>query len=350
MQDERERRSGAARAVKRRSARASLIVLAGMVLLGLVAAWISLREPRSAGSAGPTARPEPARPAVDPEPEARSGRGSTASARATDDPRRFDGRGRIRGVLEARGVDFPRTWTLVLEPDPTLVGAGRAQSRRVEFAAGETRFEVTDVPFGGYRVHAEAARSNGARVSVLLTRDATESNVTLRLAPAGFVDGSVYDDAGRPAEGLEVHVTNERSKTRSTVVVDASGLFIVRDVQDGEYEIRFGEFDAPLVTPGTFTFRAPSLRWRETRLPPTGSAVVTVRDREDRPVARVEVVGEAPPSGSLRMRTGADGSAFARFVIPGRYTVEVHDPEGQVVRGQLDVAANAQSELELRFE
>lgn len=350
MQDERERRSGAARVVKRRLGRATLIVLAGVVAVGLIGAWIALREPRSAGSAGPVARPETPRPATDVRPDARLDRETATTANAADDPRRFDGRGRLRGVLEARGVDLPKAWTLVLEPDPTLVGAGRAEARRVEFAAGETRFEVADLPFGGYRAHAEAAKSNGVRVSVLLTRDATEANVTLRLAPAGLVDGMVYDDAGRPAEGLAVHVENQRSRERSSAVVDATGLFVVRDLLDGEYAIRMGEFDAPLVPAGTFTFRAPSLRWRETRLPPTGSALVLVSDGDDRPLEKVEVAGNAPPSGSFRAETDADGSVLARYVPPGRYTIEARRDEGRIGRAVIDVAANERAEVTIVVE
>jgi len=350
MRYERERRSGAPRAVKLRVGRASLLFLAGVVVLGLAVAWFTLREPRSAGSAGPIRPLDPTPSANETALDARVERDAASPPTAADDPRRFDGRGRIRGMLEARGVELPARWTLVLEPDPTLVGSGRAEPRRVEFDAGETRFDVAGLPFAGYRVHAEAPNSNGARVSVLLVRDAPEANVTLRLAPAGFVDGMVFDDAGRPAEGLVVHIENERSRTRARGIVDATGLFIVRDVLDGEYEIRFGEWDAPLVTPGEFTFRAPSLRWPETRLPPTGSLVVHVRDEEGRGIGGLAIAGSAPPRSALRAETDKDGLARVTFLLPGRYTIEVRGTDGRTLRGAVDVAPNVERELELVFE
>lgn len=360
MHAEREKRSGGRRAVKRGAAKSDagarggaglgLAAAVALVATALVAAWLWTRDARPAGSAGPTAESvsvADARATETAVPEAPRDRSAAdASARPDEraDPDRFRGRGRIRGEILRNGVELPRSWTLEIEPHPSLVGHERAERRSVRFERGETSFDVGDLPLGGYRVRAAASGLNSLPESVLLVRASPDVFVSLRFAASGFVDGFVLDDSGAPAEGVRVTIEQSDNGDRESVTTDAAGAFLVRDVVDGEHTIRFGEWESPLVPAAGFTFRAPSMRWRETRLPPTGSMALHARDAQDRPVADAEVVGSATPRGALRGRTEADGTFVARHLLPGRWSVTVKAMDGTSGSALLDVRAGVRAE------
>ncbi|MCY2960141.1 MAG: carboxypeptidase-like regulatory domain-containing protein [Planctomycetota bacterium] len=348
MSSEHEKRSGGRPGVKHGAAGVALIVLVVLVIGLLLATWLWTRGSDSSGSTGPSV---PAGPSVverpsgtESAPAPTPSREQVAPVRDTlgkDDPDRFRGRGRIRGDLVAEGVEMPQRWTLVLEPHPTLVGAEHAARRRIEYEHGETRFEASDLTLGGYRVLAEAPGLNSTSAAALLVRGSTDVHVTLRLVRAGLVDGFVFDSAGRPAEGIAVTIESRRTRARSAVEVDATGMFVARDVVDGEYQIFFGAPERPLVPPGDFTFRAPTLRWRETRLPPTGTALVQVRDARGSTILDANVEGSGSPQGVVRGRTGADGELLARFLWPARYEIRATAPDGRAGRATANVTADA---------
>lgn len=348
MRSGREKRSRTTLAVKPGSARwglAALVVVVGAALLG---AWIWMRAPAPAGSTGPHGSSDPApavradaNPAASAEPVVRTSAPRERDAKPKDDPDRFRGRGRIRGEVVPDGLAMPQRWTLVLEPHPTLVGAEHAERRRVAYENGETRFDCPDLPLGGYRVYAEAAALNSTRVPALLARGSSDVHVTLRLAPAGLVDGFVFDHAGRPAEGLRVTLESRRTRERAVAEVDAAGTFVLRDVVDGEYQIFFGAPERPFVPPGDLVFKAPTLRWPETRLPPTGAAAVTVRDARGAHILDAEIVGSGTPQGVVRGRTGADGVLLERFLWPARYEIRASSPDGRSGRTTVEVTADA---------
>ncbi|MBL8863320.1 MAG: carboxypeptidase regulatory-like domain-containing protein [Planctomycetes bacterium] len=325
-------------------ARSSLILLAALLALGLAAAWLSLGPATSGESAEPLPRalraPTPTETLAGP-PATRT---LPSEAQVPlDDPRRFAGRGRIRGELVLDGVAPPPRWTLVLEPDPTLVGAERAERRRLAFE-GSLEFEAGDLPLGGYRASAEAPALNSSRVSVLLVRGSSDVFVSLRLSPAGLVDGFVLTHAGAPAEDLAVTIENAASRARAETRVDAAGLFLFEGVVDGDYTIAFGDPEAPLLARGTFTFRAPTLRWRETHLPPAGAALLRVVDAAGLAVAGAEILGSSTPRGALRGRTEPDGVLVARHLLPGRYALSATAPDGRSGGGALVVEAGALAE------
>lgn len=361
MHAEREKRSGGRRAVKhladrRGASGVGLAVALALVAVALVAAWMWTRDARPAGSAGPleiSAGSAAGAPAADPVPDAahaRSTAGAPPVAKNDHDPDRFRGRGRIRGEVVKTGVALPERWSLVLEPHPSLVGSEAAERRRVEFEHGESSFDVGDLPLGGYRVRAVAAGLNCVPASVLLVRGSADVFVTLRLAASGLVDGFVLDDAGAPAEGVLVTIEDQATHDTGSTLSDAGGGFLLLGVVDGEYTIRFGDPESPLVPPSAFTFRAPSLRWRETRLPPTGSALVSVRDAEGTAVADAEVLGSASPRGVLRGRADADGVLEVRWLIPGRYALTANAPDRRTGRALVAVEAGKRAEVSVVVE
>jgi len=334
-----------------------LLVLAVSLALGMaIVVWASRPVPRRAQPSVPAQTvpaPEDPRGALD------------LSAGATSDPSRpardtapvpapsptsaqFDGLGIIRGeVIPQGGAAMPERWTLLLEPHPWLRGSERAETRRIDFEHGETTFRVDDLPLGGYLVRAVTADLNDLPADVLLVRGSPDQFVTLALRPSGFVDGSVLDAAGRPAEGLDVTLESTQTRQRSTVTTDAAGAFVFRRVQDGEYELRFGRPDSPLLPVEKFTFRAPSLRFPTRTLPETGTLKLTVADLSLRPQPRARISGSSTGGSAVDVFADHMGRATSRHVLPGHYVLDVTSEEGLEGHATFDLAAGQELELQI---
>jgi len=338
----RERRRGNVARVKRGGAVGTLVAVLAIAAGVLILAWVLGRGPATGAgpaSSGPVepaaSAPRPATPAEAPPQRERAEVTQAQPPRTPSDSTRFEGRGRIRGAVVYAGPPPASEWTLVLEPSPTLVGADHAESRRVVKEAGDHAFDERDLPLGGYRVTAEMPGLNSSAESVLLVRGSSDVHVTLRLAPSGLVDGFVFDPNGKPAQGLTVTIEDRRTRARSTTTVDATGMFVVRDVIDGEHQIFFGAPTRPLVPVGTFTFRAPTLRWPEVRLPVTGNLRVAVRDASGAAISEALVTGSGTPQGFVVGTAGGDGLLTSAWLWPARYRLKAQAPDGR--RGEADV-------------
>ncbi len=320
--------------------RSAFFVAAALALAALVfllAWWLGGPPPAAPAGTGPgTAKPPgvhapaplegaaPVRPGPRP-----AAAGLETPAIPDDDPQRFRGRGRIRGELLAEGVDRPAQWTLVLEPHPWLAGAESAITRRIELRDGAHTFDERDLPLGGYRVRAETDAANSSEEAVMLVRGSADVFVTLVLRPAGLLDGFVRDARGGPAEGLEVVLERDDSRLRRTAIVDASGMYALRDVIDGQYRLYFGAPERPLLSVRELTFRAPSMRVPEAHLPETGNLLLAVHFAGGAPVDGAEVSGFGTPQGVARGRTTPDGKLFLRWLWPGRYRLQAIAPGGE---------------------
>ncbi len=341
-----ESRRGKVARVKRGGAVVTLAAVLAIAAAVLVLAWVLGRGPAT-GATGPASSSpsEPAAAAPKPGPAAfdlptgdREEAAQVSPARPTTDPARFVGRGRIRGEIVHAGRPLPSPWTLVIEPHPTLVGADRAESRRVVHEPGDLVFDERDLPLGGYRVSAELPGLNSSAESVLLVRGSSDVHVTLRLAPSGLVDGFVFDHRGQPAVGLLVTIEDRRTRARTSTTVDATGMFVVRDVIDGEYQIFFGMAMRPLLPVGDFRFRAPTLRWPEVRLPVTGNLRIAVRDASGAGIAEAVVAGSGTPQGVAAGTVGGDGRLELTWLWPARYRLTAAAPDGR--RGHSEVVVD----------
>ena len=334
-----------------------LLVLAVSLALGMaIVVWTSRPGPRGPKPAAPTppvAAPEDPRGGLDlSEGTARDPNRSARDAEAVPAPtagsERFEGRGIVRGEVVAQsGATMPERWTLVLEPHPWLEGSEKAEGRRLEFEHGETTFLVEDLPLGGYLVRASASGLNDVPASVLLVRGSPDQFVTLALRPSGLLDGSVIDAAGRPAEGLDVTLESIATHDRATVSTDPAGGFVFRDVQDGEYELRFGRPDSPLLPPEKVTFRAPSLRYPTRTLPATGTLKITVLDLELRPKGRARISGSAPGGSAVDVYADDLGRATSRHLLPGRYAIDAASEEGLEGHAAIELAGGQELEVEI---
>lgn len=336
--------------------RVQLLLLAAALAACAIAAvaFFLSGEPRSPATVAAPPEPSslpPSSPApvdLSSRPEGDPGVQRERKEAAEDAKRKFDGRGVVRGeVLVRDGARMPERWTLFVEPHPWLEGHERAASRRVDFEHGETRFEVRDLPLGGYLVRAEGDDENCVPSSVLLVRGSAEQFVTLLLLPSGFIDGGVLDSAGRPAEGLDVTLESVETRQRSTLTTDAAGTFLFRDVLDGEYLLTFGRVDSPLIPAQSIAFKAPSLRFPTRTLPPTGSLKVNVIDVSLRGKSRVHVTGSSPGAGAIDTFSDDGGIARARYLPPGRYRIDARSEEGLAAGASVDIVAGEERSLEM---
>jgi hypothetical protein len=258
---------------------------------------------------------------------------------------RFDGRGRIHGeVLAGKTVTFPKSWTLVIEPSPTLIGSEHAVTKRVEFQAGEREFDVGDLPLAGYRVRAEAPGLNCTDVSALLIKGSEVVFATLQFLPSGFIDGRVLARDGVPADGVDIVLESSETKVRRALKSDANGQYVFKDVTDGAYKLYFGAPETPLVPPGDILFHAPSLRFKETTLPATGVIALETRAENGSPLANVDVSGFGSMGGALRTRTDFQGRARIAWLPPGEFRLEAQTDDGR--RGRVTVSVTADADAD----
>lgn len=244
---------------------------------------------------------------------------------AAQDARRFDGRGTIRGTLETVGASAPREWTLVLTPSRSLVGSEQAVSRTQSFAAGESEFELSDLPLGGYDVRAAAAGLDGSAVPVLLQRASREAYVVLHLGPAGFIEGSVEERDRGGIDELEIFLVADEGGACAATRTDARGWFTFPSVVAGRYRLYVGALESPLTAALSLDFAPPSMRVPPIVLEPLGEVAITVLDaRGVAPVGAV-VSGTCNRGGSARATVDAFGVALARRLPPGRWRFRVED-------------------------
>ena len=349
---------------------AAVLLLAALLVLGGLVAWLVLAGTQATPGPGdpvtpradagvqetrtdrsiPTVRTNATTPAG--APAAGPARTAGGPRRVGGDPDRFRGRGVLRGSIEAApGLSMPAAWTLVLEPSSSLAGSGDPEPRRIELT-GDDDWVVEDLPLGGYAVRAEAPGCNGRAVHVLLERTSNAAYVMLQLSPAGFVEGRLVDADGAPVEEVEVWLLpgapkalgltgSEGRSTRS----DVEGLWRFDDVLDGTYTLLFGPPSAPLVDPVAIRFQAPSLTWPSPELPPLVDLELLVTDAVGQPVGDATVVGTSPqafratslPNGSVRVPNLPFGFLNVRAeheaLGSGRLTLQLVDPDGDGTAG-----------------
>lgn len=252
-------------------------------------------------------------------------------------------RGSIRGEIVPRpGVEFPAEWTLVLEPSAVVTGRERGVTRRIEFTHGEREFRVDDLPLAGYRVRPVAAGLNGLGHDVLLVPSSANVFVTLALARAGMLDGLVREASGAPAEDVTVTLEDVVSGTRQTLRTDADGMYRTLGVVDGEYRVWIGSPEAPLAPAIEISFRAPSLRVPERKLPALGGLDLTIVDEGDGypRAAGARVWGALSVGGAFDVLSDETGRVQLRHLLPGPWRVEA----------SLDSRASGSVELEVAPE
>ncbi|HIG10598.1 MAG: carboxypeptidase-like regulatory domain-containing protein [bacterium] len=246
----------------------------------------------------------------------------------------FDGLGSIRGeMLLAPGVELPASWSLRVAPSRTLRGRRRAVSRGVAGPAEGSLFMVDGLPLGGYDIWGEAPGLRTPKRAVLLTRGSSTPFVKLRFAPMGFIDGFVFRADGAAAEGVLVALAAEPQGTaRREMRTNPDGSYRFDSVADGPYRMHFGPAETPLVDSTELFFRAPSLRFREIRLPPTADLLLYSQDKNGAVLTGVSISGFGNKGGRIEALTDLNGKAWARNLPPGRYRLQAKAPDNRRTR------------------
>jgi hypothetical protein len=300
------------------------------------------RAPRARDEATESAAPERSSAAV---------HGVAALAPATSPADVARGQGTIRGRITAvPGVELPKVWTLIIEPHPYLQGRERAATRRLEFASGEQEFKVEGLPLAGYSVRARAPGLNDVTCSALLVPGSSDVFVSPQFRPSGFVDGTVLEPDGAPAEGVSVTLSSDSTHVRASTVTDASGAFSIANVSDDNYTLFIGAPEAPLLKPDSLSFTAPSMRVPTHTLPDTGSLRVAAVDANGRALSDAPITGYAQSGGALSAATDVHGSATVRHLLPGRYRVDARIEDGRKASAWVEIAAKRETAVELTLK
>jgi beta-lactamase regulating signal transducer with metallopeptidase domain len=155
--------------------------------------------------------------------------------------------GAIRGqVVDARsGLPLARA-TLDLSADGPIASVatdadGRYEARGLK--PGEYRLFVRAPGFVASQYGQRQAGEDGTGVEV--RGGQITSRVDVRLQPAGIISGRIFDDAGEGLAGVEIEVIGKRSGAGGALPAaggfaqtEASGVFRVGDLQEGEYYVR----------------------------------------------------------------------------------------------------------------
>lgn len=238
-------------------------------------------------------------------------------------PQDFEGRGTIAGRAHVHpaSLDFPESWTLILEPSRFLQGSERAAYREIPMTGGETDFKVEDLPLGGYSVRSTASEMNGIPVDVLLAGKVNYQYVQIRMTPTGFIDGGVTNTKGEPLEGVRIVLESVRTKLRRETTSDIAGNYLFEDVADGEYRLWFGSPDNPLLPVESLIFKSPSLRFPTREISHDGEVQVVVVDSVGSRVPGATIRGFGTGGGQVEAETDSYGIATLRFLPAGRWRI-----------------------------
>jgi hypothetical protein len=352
--------------------RALLIVVALSILAGLVWLWLGQGERSTERTHAP--REETAGAATDESAElipAAPPDGGAEPVPTTDGPRELepfahDGPGRtaaqvpagrtgsLRGRVEVGGEEpFPRVWRIVARPSALLAGRETAVERALEFDDGRQEFELTGLPLGAYDVFAEAGGFNGQVQSIALEKGSEHPYVSLRMIPAGTLEGRVVDVDGVPAEGIPITLFTVEDQNVREAVTDVNGVYRFERLPDGAYEVLIGRATSPLMPERRpLRFQAPRLTHPDIELPPLGAIHVRVVDSLERPLEGVEVRGSGTNGGLVEGTTDYDGRLLAQHLPQGHFRLRLSHPafdERHARRIAVDVVARKVTEAPVRL-
>ena len=258
------------------------------------------------------------------------------------DERLLDGKGRIRGFVQAApGIDFPETWTLRVGPSPSLIGHDRAETRELEFHAGEKEFALEDLPLGGYAISARAFGMASSESHLLLARPGeTDLYVVLQFAITSVVDGTVRLEDTSTVAGLELALEPDPSGPRITAITDALGRFAFTDVREGAYRLHFGRPESPVRESVEVKVLGHVEHLPDLVVPKLCELLVRVEREPGLPAVGVRLEGFGDKGGRFTAVTDERGEYRARFLPAGRITVDAMAADGRHARGRQVVDAS----------
>ncbi len=265
------------------------------------------------------------------------------------DESRLNGRGHIRGFVQTpKGIEFPQEWVLSVQPSTSLIGHDHAETRRLEFHAGEQEFDLQNLALGGYMLRASAFGLSSAEQHLLLAKPSeSDLMVSMQLEVTSFIEGSVRYEDFAPAIGLELALEPRPSGVRVITTTNAIGHFLFTDVKSGGYTLYFGKPQTPVresleVNVGTSPEHLP-----DAIVPKMGELLVRVFLAPGSPAKGVKLDGYGDKGGNIEGETNADGEYRAKFLPAGRITVNALFPDGSRVRGRQVIGVGGVESLDL---
>ncbi|HUP64938.1 MAG TPA: carboxypeptidase-like regulatory domain-containing protein [Thermoanaerobaculia bacterium] len=226
-------------------------------------------------------------------------------------------RGRIIGLTEA-------------ELAAVNVWAEAGSSRGQASASSDGTFRMEGAPVGTVRVQARSFGVGSMKVSEPQTVEVapgSESYVDLEFSSSGATLRGRVTRAGRPIEGVSVMLnSNDRTRpSQSSGRSDASGLYEVTGLQDGEYMVRAFDMRTLQTFEGTVTVAGAGTFDIEMRGGKISGRVVDASTSQPIENASVSVepsTVQTTRMGALRTRTDAAGR-FTVEITPGSYALRI---------------------------
>lgn len=349
--------------------RGALISVVFLFAIGGVLAWLWLGTSSRSGRNGAplvpeVAPPPPTRPATSAldtavpalraEPALREEELAPFSAHPGPNPR-FAGKfGSLRGHIDVTGEQpFPNRWRLVARPSRTMPERESAVERSQEFLDARQEFELQNLPLGGYDVWGEADGFNGELLPLLLEPGNEHPYLSLRLIPAGSLEGRVLDAEGLGAAGVTLTLFAVSDNAAREALTDGAGFYRFDALPDGGYEILVGKATAALIAERRpLRFQAPHLTFPDIELPPLGSIRVRVVDSLERPLEGIEIVGSGTNGGIVEGRTDYNGTLVAKHLPAGHFRLRLSHAgigEQYTRRIAVDVVVGQVAQAPVRF-
>jgi len=238
------------------------------------------------------------------------------------------GKGSLRGRVEtASEAPFPMKWDLVLRPSLTLPGRESAVTRVLSFEDGRREFEVPELPLGGYDVAVRTEGYNGRVLPVLLEPGSENPFVNLLIVPTGWLDGTIVDADGLPAEGIPITLFSVPEAEERSALTGPDGVYRFEALPDGPYELLVGRPTSPILPERrSLVFRAPQTSQEAIELPRLATLSVRVVDSLERPMEGVRVRGSGTQGGVVDGVTDSDGRLVQKYLPAGHWRLRLEHP------------------------
>lgn len=257
--------------------------------------------------------------------------------RRLNDPRRFAGRGSLRGHLSMpAGLPAPQGWIVSVEPSRTLAGREHAIQRRLELPGSATEFEFDDLPLGGYDVRVRTEGYVSLAQAVSLERGSEHPYVQVSLAPLGTVRGVLVDEEGRLLEDREIHLKLRRTGEIISTRTSADGSWFFDAVEPGAWSLAIDSFETPAIPAIDFdNSGARSSNLGEQRVPVTGTIVLQVTDEFQVGLPGIRVVGYSMQGGSFELYTDDEGKLTVPALRLGEWKLMAVDERDERTRASV---------------
>lgn len=264
----------------------------------------------------------------------------------------FEGLGTLTGAVSfPPQLPLPDEWTLMIRPSMFALGRDSAQTRTRTLASNITTFEEFDLPMGGYTIQAVAPGMSSLAQEVMLYKLADRKDLPgvnrvhmmLQLTPRAEFEGVVYRHTGEGAADLPVTLQMSGRPTRHQTRTNYAGLWSFQNLDEGDYVLRLGPYERPLIPPREVNVQRPITRAEDLNLPPLFEVRLRAIDEADRPIEGVTVRGFGPTP--IQCTTGFDGQVEVGHLSPGNYQVRLeHKASGRKGRMEFTVEAQADGE------